>query len=351
MCLVHIKITYCRQIAFLILILLGVGCRTSNSEMKNGDIKIEIIKDSREMIMESTEPWESLMLGYYTVLKIEENLWYMWYQAWETLEYTDYGVRLCFAYSSDGKNWIKKIPGNNEKGNNIIVGEESKEKEGWVESCVFIDPNDKSYPYRIIYNKLVEGEQKAFMAKSINGWDWIENKLILNSFHDTQYSVNVLSNGNYYVLLRMWENENLKNELKRIIGYAIIKPDGEIITQPTPLVGSNLKKFPHVYTNSATFINDSSFVMIPTFFSNNNKMAIKMISYSNGEIVFNPKNDFTNILYEQPTGWGNVCPGLIETNIPNEYWMYYYRRIGKHDNVQDYTTYYYRIKVRINFCN
>ncbi|WP_128331181.1 hypothetical protein [Apibacter sp. HY039] len=312
--------------------------------MKNFEITdIEVLPNTKELVMQQTEPWEDLLLGYYKVLKISDDLWYMWYQAWENLKNTDYGSKLCFAYSTDGKNWIKKIPDGNFE-DNIIVGRNSSLKQGWVEIDVFFDKNDKKYPFRALYNKKTDVLQQTFMSKSKNGWEWVDEIKVFETYHDSQFSVKVLSNGNYLVLLRLWSGELYTSN--RIIGSAIITPEGDIYNSPKELLSSNIENFSHLYTSSAHFFSDDNFIMIPTVYSNNDKISIRTAYYLNGKAYLN-KTDITDALYQkQEIGWGNVCPGLISTGEENTYWMYYYGRVGTHNNVKNYTTYYYRIKVK-----
>jgi hypothetical protein len=131
--------------------------------------------------------------------------------------------------------------------------------------------------------------QKTFMAKSKNGWDWIDEKLIFDSFHDSQFSVHVLKDGNYLIIMRLWDGEIKKSRVTRwwdnkqgrphrIIGKAIIKSSGEIVLPPTVFLKSNLSEYPQLYTSATTFINGNEFVMFPTFYNSIcDKMAIKIV--------------------------------------------------------------------------
>jgi hypothetical protein len=343
----------------LILLAILIGCKNqpqdSPSLLKEW-IDIEIIKDTRELIMQATEPWESSAIGYYKVIKISDSLWYMWYQAWETDQY--YGNRICFAYSEDGKNWKKEIPGQFERKNNVLMNEHGISIQGWVEIDAFVDPNDSIYPYRILYNKRINYNQKTYLAKSRNGWDWIDEKLIFDSFHDSQFSVHVLKNGNYLTMLRLWDEgkksgilipRGNKQESQRIIGQAIIKPSGEIVLSPTVFLKSNHSEYLHLYTSATTIIDDNEYIMFPTFYNSiEDKMILKSIYYHAGKAIYG--KDVTLELYQNdPVEFGIVSPGLIPAGPPNEYWLYYYRQVQPHNNAFDrhFSNFYYRIKVKL----
>jgi len=305
--------------------------------------EVEVFDNTRELVMESTELWEEGGIGYFSVIKKDEK-WYMWYQGWHQARYlADNCTHLCFAYSDNGKDWIKEISG---RSNNIIA--QGSSGEGWIESNVFIDPNDSSYPFRIIYNQEYSNVKHACFAKSQNGIDWVDNKIIFTVRPDSQYSVSIQSNGNYMVFLRswFWYSQSIQY---RTVSYAIIDPSGKILQSPREILRADINSdYSNIYNSAATDLGDNMYILFPTFFDkSNNKVAFK-IAYMHENSAYIMNQDITNNLMQGDTfGFGTICPNLIKTDIKNEYWMYYSRRTSMHDNPLNYTTYYYRIKVRI----
>ncbi|GHV13670.1 hypothetical protein FACS1894169_01170 [Bacteroidia bacterium] len=318
------------------------GLQNRVRELEEKTNEISVVTDSRQQILIQDKAWEAASIGFYKVLKISDNLWYMWYQAWANFDYGDYGCKTCFAWSEDGENWLKEIPDGTSRADNIINGRDSSLREGWVELDVFADQNDSEYPYRIIYNKMQGATQKGYMAKSANGWDWTDHQLVFDSYHDTQYSAFVQADGNYMILLRRRDNA------LRTVGYAILSPAGELLTYPATLLISNWTGYLNLYTTAATRLASDKYILFPTMFNNDTtpvKIAVAYVENMRGKMTF---QDITGYLMQGDTmGFATVCPSMTPTNIPNEYWLYYNRRIGNHSGTTDMTTIYYRIKIRI----
>jgi hypothetical protein len=116
-----------------------ISCSSSRHGKSHSEssmpFSFEVLKNSREVVMTQTLPWEEQMMGYFKVLKLAPDFWQMWYSSWDNKRKDDYSGYLVYAFSKDGKNWTKEIPG---KKNNILRGTGHPQKDGIVEQDVFI---------------------------------------------------------------------------------------------------------------------------------------------------------------------------------------------------------------------
>lgn len=302
--------------------------------------EINIDSASREEILTNDLPHESKGIYFYNVLKISDNLWYMWYASMKLDIPNEFQADLCFAYSSNGKDWTKGIPDQPERSNIIISGANDK---AWTGQVVFIEPTDKDYPYRMFYSAYkadAEGEDALYMAKSANGWDWGQSKLILNKKFDTQHSVQVLPDGNYLVFLRLW-NDPFHTD--RQVGVALVDKNGNVLLSPRFILSGGL------YTSAVHRIQGNDYILFPTIYNRQADSIILSYSYYLNGIAHNTYEDITAQLL--PSGmdlWATVCPVMIPTGNPAEYWLFYYGRDKKHfDSEVATNTVYYRIKLTI----
>lgn len=318
------------------LILMACGKSVQVETAPSYTYTVEIVDSSREIVMTNDQPWEAFALNYFNVIRVG-NVWKMWYACFENYNNGDYGDNLCYAYSDDGKNWIKQLPMSIKKDNVLIKGTNSAS--GWVENFVFIDKNDSLTPYKILYSALdANGNQKTFITSSVDGINWIDNKIVFNDKHDTQPSVHILDNGNYSIFLRLWNSAH--NE--RQIGYSIITPDNQSVVSPYSILGGNL------YNSAAAYLGNNSYIMFPTQFNNQTQEFLIKIAYIiNGNAVLTSQDITSNLFQGTQTKWGLVAPGLISTGNPNEYWLYYLGASVEHNGQQQRASTYYRIKVII----
>lgn len=305
---------------------------------------VTIDSNSIETILTQTQTFESRGMFFYNVLKITENLWYMWYSVLEDGATSDFQANLCFAYSTNGKDWIKGIPDQPERENNIIVS--GLYEKAWLEHITFIEPSDTEYPYRILYSRYkadADGEQALYMSKSANGWDWIDHKLIINKKFDTQYSIDILPNGNYLIFLRLWDDPI---HTDRQVGTVVINPNGNIV-EPIKLILTG-----GLYTSSAHTLGNNRYVLFPTLYNSvTQNISISISYFINGTGNNTFENITSQLLSSEMSKWACVCPKLIPTGVTNEYWMYYYGRNKTHDDTTASITNYYRCKVKINQIN
>ncbi len=116
-------------------------------------------------VIKSELDWEAFRIIYFSIVE-ENNLYKMWYQAYDRDQWDGGIPRMGYAYSYDGFNWTKPNLGlveyNGSKNNNIIL-------EGHKLSYVFLDNNAKneSQKYKMLY-----GFPETRVATSPDGINW-----------------------------------------------------------------------------------------------------------------------------------------------------------------------------------
>jgi hypothetical protein len=329
------------------LLLFLAGCTASRQKNHSGmPFTVEILRDSREVVLTQTLPWEEQMMGYFKVLKIAPDFWQMWYSSWDNKRKDDYSDYLVYAYSKDGKNWIKEIPG---RKNNILRGTGHPQKDGIVEQDVFIEPSAE-FPYRMIYTAKDANDndkEKTFIEESKDGINWINKKVLWNEKHDSQFSV-IQKDSLYYIYLRYWD---IKDKVRyRTIGLAVTDKNWKTIKKPHNVFRSDFNgDFPHLYNPGASKVSEDLTVLFPTFFNEKtNAVKFGLAYVYRNQPVLTDKNFTKDLLEGENANWGIVAPGLIPAG-KNTYWMYYYATNMVHsDYDQSGRKFkYYRIKVRI----
>jgi hypothetical protein len=324
----------------------SVSKPNANSDGTPMPFRIEIIKDSREVVLVQTLPWEEQMMGYFKVLNTAPGYWQMWYSSWDNKRKDDYSGYLVYAHSADGKEWIKEIPG---KENNILKGTGHPQKDGVVEQDVFIEPA-AIYKYKMIYTAkdlADDGKEKTFIEESKDGVNWVNKKILWSRKHDSQFSV-IQRDSLYYIYLRYWDVKN--NVRYRTIGLAITDKNWNTIQEPQNIFkGDYDGAFPHLYNPAASKISKDLDILFPTFF-NEKTNAIKFgLTYVYKGKPVSTQMDFTKDLLEnEKANWGIISPGLIPAG-KNTYWMYYYATNMVHSDYDKAGRRfsYYRIKVKI----
>ena len=326
-----------------------IACRSSQPAASAGDklpFTLQVLRESREVVMRQTLPWEEQMMGYFKVLKVGPSFWQMWYSSWNNNRKDDYSGHLVYAYSTDGKNWIKEVPG---RKNNILRGTGHPQKDGIVEQDVFIEPNAE-YKYKMIYtakDSTDNWREKTFVEESKDGINWQNKRVLWNRKHDSQFSV-IQRDSLYYIYLRFWDTKD--NIRYRTIGLAITDKNWSTIQEPTNILkGDYNGAFPHLYNPGASKINHDLDILFPTFF-NEKTNAVKFgVGY-----VYKGKPALTDIdltadmLEGEPANWGIASPGLIPAG-KNTYWLYYYATNMVHSDYDKAGRKfnYYRVKVKI----
>lgn len=301
---------------------------------------LEVIPESRELILTQTEEWENQVLGYFNVVKRPDHPEQMWYTSWKSSINNDLSSYLCYAEKEKDK-WLKVKVKN---GTNIILGD--GKYSGIVEHYVFYD--DELEKYRMIGVSLSSlGQSYTYLYSSDDGKEWGDKKLVFPYYYDAQFSV-IPKDGVYYVYQRIVLNGAL-----RVVGKSIIDKEGNVIKAPEIIFSDNNdKSFNHIYNNAASYLNDNFVVMFPTYYNHfSDKMYISF-AFEQDEKVYTTKYNLNEELFgNESIGWGVVSPGLYPTGEKDTFWVYYYGSSLPHNKrvrEQGGYTKFFRIKVKFN---
>ncbi len=333
----------------IIFLLIFVSCKKDVVSTKeqiqnyNGSLKFEFVPQSIEKIFVSQTTWEARTLSYYNIINQGSN-WSMFYGSYGRNQY-DCDGSFCFAQSLNGMLWNRASLNNNK---NIII--DGKDDDGITGNFVFIDSSDVQYHYKMVCLKLVNGVQKTFLYESHDGLSWIVMKKLFDTKQDSQFSM-INLNGEYYLFSRYNDNTN---GYQRAISLAILDKNLNVIKQPSLLLEAEADSYyPHIYNSAASKINDSTVLLLPTFFNEiTSEIRIKSIYTNNLKDYYLIDDNITDKLF--PDGNVNfaiVSPGVVPTGEKNTYWIYYWGTDAKHNSFpfsNKINVTYYRIKLVIH---
>jgi hypothetical protein len=323
--------------------------KDENLLLNNSNYKItEIITEDTNFVID--KPWEKEGIGYINVIK-EESTWHLWYESFysSSTDHPDNSGALCYAYSEDGVNWIKPeldlYTFYGEKSNIIYKSNIPKKGLHGVGVSRFIN---EPYKYRMAYNKLTgessEYPTKVYMMESVDGFNWENEKLILDHPSDTQ-NILLNFNGENYLFFRKWSG-GIHAKGKRTIGVVRdTKLNFNIDSIKTVQInGGAVPSNNGEYYNSSVKIIDERLFFFPTvFYPSEDKSKIEIaegefneeyVSIKNNDTSLNMKNNDFNLL----------APQIIPVEgVGNQYYVYLYNRIGGHNIASD-ESFIYKIK-------
>ena len=138
-----------------------------------------------ENILKCDKPWEAFTLTYFSVVQ-EEGLFRMWYQPWtEPIWGGTDTSKVCYAESTDGRNWVKPNLGlvefNGSKDTNILIDGGQAARLAYVFKDTNPDaPNSDRY-------KMLWGYGKTSIRTSPDGIHWTDpGPVVWNYPYDTQ---------------------------------------------------------------------------------------------------------------------------------------------------------------------
>jgi hypothetical protein len=341
--------TFIKFIPYLLFSILQLSCRKDAPPIAtplktySGSLKFEFVPGSVEKIFSSQMPWEARMLNYYNVVK-KDTSFSMWYNAF-AYNQIDFNGSFCFADSKNGNSWNRLIINNST--NILLAGNNST---GVAGTFVFIDEDDHEYPYKMLCTKLVDGEQKTFLYTSKDGKAWKVEKKLYDVKQDTQFGV-VKFNGLFYIFLRY---NDFSHGYQRAIGLSILDKSLNTVQPPKLLLEAGINSaFPHIYNNAASKINDTTTLLFPTYFNEEqNTIRIKLICTNNMQDYYLVDDDITNTLFpNKDVNWGTVSPGVIPADEKDTYWVYYSGSDAPHNGfarLPKINVTYYRIKLVVH---
>ncbi len=275
------------------------------------------------------------MLNWFNIIKIKDNLYYMWYAALGTSSgSTDIEQGLFFAYSCDAIHWKRNMPDGSD---NTIVSK------GIQEQFIFKTNHDQGTPFRMIANIIEDGKYKLCMWKSTDGYSFNMNnrKVLLDDLlHDTQ-NVIIEKSGKWMLYTRLWNKTNTN----RRNGICTLDYSGNILSPIDTLAGD------YLYNSAATYINNSSDLLLSTFMNNkegenpNDSTYIKCYIRKDSNIRQVDTN--FNQWIKEDEKWVSFAPGFIE--IDGDKYLSYMTCTWSHDSKRpsNGVSRYYLIKVVI----
>ncbi len=308
--------------------------------------RLTLLPSTRETILRDDAQRGDLALGFFNVLHREklEQMWYFVCTDWDVFSekrgFNPRSLSIRYAWSADGgATWNRTIPGR--AGNDLFEPEV-----GVTEHCVFYDP--VAGEYRMIYSRQMGPRKWAtFLARSADGVSWENFKQVFESSYDTQYGV-VQADGRYYLFMRDW----ILDHTIRVMGLAVITPEGETIAPPRPIATSTCGEFRHIYNNAVTRLEGGELLFFPTFYNPESQLSV--LSFAWGALpdqVHLSYIDLTSFLLMdgvQHGQWICAAPGLVPVaGEKDRYWLYYELVNASHDNTEKsgVKTSYHRIKL------
>jgi len=339
----------------------ALSLRVANYE-KERAMFIEPRPETRKIVMQADKTWESERIGILKVVKdpVTERR-HVLYMAWD--KDTDYSGAICYAYF-DGEfgEWIKEVPGRTVGEDNKVINRNQDINAGWSEFDFIYEPSDVNYPWRMVYQRLDTNPDTGILkahphiAKAQNPWGpWTEIRRISWDYHDAQFSIIRLDDGNYYLYSRMSDRG------WRSLGVQTITRDGVIVTSIQRVWIKPYDVYTEIYNSAATKLTDGRILLLPTLWDKVNK-SLNYVAWKDesGELIISHGQDITDEFHgNDKCGFSMVAPGIIQTGFYNEhyteYWVYYYRVPDLHPDVgdleavanADMSAYFYREKIRV----
>ena len=259
----------------------------------------------------TTSSYDSKYLGYFTILQLKPDLYYMYYECLGTNPHNR--THIAFAYSKDGFNWVKEYP-SGVKHTVIGINGESIEESNLIfydniREFDVVKVQDPQYPYRLIANVFINPEKyindtQLCMWKSSDGVNFIDMVVLLPSKHDTQPSIIVKGNL-LKVYIRLRGEDDFR---KRHIGYMYVDLEGNLIAPPTKLSDDLY------YTSAASSLDEQREILFPTYWDQYKPQE----NHYEACIVENNRlfklDVDMSVLSSGDDKWGMVCPHIITIN-------------------------------------
>lgn len=276
---------------------------------------------------EASSTYENKGFSFGNVLKISDDMYYMYYYAKGGNDQTGAGKdaygHILFAYSSDGLNWTRGFPEGvtppiEGAGKDVLVFENKI-----AEQHMFKVP-DSEYPYRMIAGHSdfgTPGDYDKNMAsfwKSTDGIHWEYVRKIFNRCYDSQY--NCIVRGSYIKVYMRMRNTNAGPT--RYVGMMTLDLDGNMVSPPT-MIGFRL-----FYNAGASALDDRREILFPTHYNEDTQEQYLACFIIDGDKVNKVDVDFSPLLEETDNSY-YFFPGII--NIGEDFYVYYFTRTSTHD--------------------
>lgn len=268
--------------------------------------------------------YDNLLIGYFNVLKVSDNLYYMYYSCCGQNDYPmadDGAQHLAFAYSTDGVTWTRGIPQGITPpitGTNLIFSQ-------YVCNFQVFQVQDADYPYRLLCTYRTANNPDTRLYKSANGVNFELVRVIFPYYNDNQPSCIVRGNViKVYCRQRSDYTGIVKNDkTMRWVGVYTLDLDGNVISPPTTFFGMN------IYQASASILDERREVMFPTYYNFNvDEQTIRCYIVDGLKIKRIPF-DTSNLIDPTTDQSYYVAPNIV--TIGNKNYIYMTARTTKHN--------------------
>ncbi len=289
-------------------------------------MKFAISHRTVEPLLRADQPHEDFAIGWCTVLR-DGAQWRMWYDAYDHTYRDDADGFLCYAESDDGEHWRKPALGLIEhagsRANNILL--DGRRRGGVHGSSVFVDPcAPADERYKVVFVSRREGGWWVFGATSADGIHWQHREEPLLRHNSDTQTVCFRDGDRYRLYVRMWSAEAFQG--KRLVGYTE-SPSFDDFPPPCPILAPDEADPPnlHFYNSAAAKAREGLYLMFPSAFYTGEDLVIPHLAVSADGRTFTRYSRAPFL----PLGAGfdsrgiYVAPGLIPTDDPNAWWVYY----------------------------
>lgn len=285
-------------------------------------------------------PYDNIYMGYNQVLKISDEMYYMYYDSagngddfyeYQGIVYADtQKLSLKFAYSTDGLNWTRGYPQGIDIpeqafGRNACVFLVDGTNRGVGSCCVIKAYWDTEYPFRAI-----SSDGSMYMWKSRDGVTFTDRKLIDDTWRDCQPSAIVRGN-----IIKVYNRH--RSASGRFISVLYTDLDGNVLSPSRYLFGEN-----NLYQSSGGMLDERRDILFPTTFKQTNlapydKQGIACYIVDGNEVLQVPidQNVFTEngrfgCVYAATGGLIEIKK-TVDGKKVNEQYLYYGVRERCHD--------------------
>lgn len=309
---------------------------------------VRILERTVEPLMVSERPYEDFCLNHCSVIR-EDDVWHMWYMAYDHTYDDDSAGYFCYARSTDGVRWERPDLGLVEYGgnrrNNILHN--SLLQNRTLGEYVFLDPlapprerlkmtlhrKVTPSPWLQSARNRLDFAWQIFGAVSGDGIHWrLFEEPIFRYNSDTQTAI-IREKDRYRMYVRMW-GTRFGCPFCRTVGYTESDHFGDF-PAPVEILRSDEQDDDGMdfYTSAATKLRADLYVMIPAAFHQYQGKIRPHLAVSSDGILF--KRHGRGPIFELGAGWDSWClyvsPGAIPGPQPNTWWFYYLGTNVGHD--------------------
>jgi hypothetical protein len=350
------------KILLCLLLILAFACKKENKAIQslrsnnyfdpNPPISIEFVPGSKEEVMTADKSWEKRILNYFSIVR-KDNDWQMWYEAFDENAIHDDLSNLCYAYSKDGKNWIKpdfSYYRLNNKGTNILI--KGAFNKGIHAPFVFKNTNaNQPYLMTALSFNLDNGTASLYGYTSNDGLKWKNKRIVSHDHLDTQNSFTQVGSTLTF-FTRFWTGLTASNGF-RAIGRMQTDTSWNMLQENKILLTADpTTEYKHIYNNAMCKISDSLYLFFPSQYNDSNlELRVSLAYGKSTDKIYFINNDVTESL-TQGTPYKSiyVVPGAFTTGEPDTYWIYYFATNFKHGQSGSANlSSYYRVKFKIKY--